>query len=382
MHNRLPGALPPRDDRRPCGASSAATRAGAIFFFTRAGYTGTPGSAGYEFANFPGDETTDWTPLVRARLADHRHAQPRDRRRLRLHDRHRRLLRRRPVRADDQGAVPALGRVGGAVADVPHPRLGAAPAPTRRGPTTTRRSPSTTASPAAPARPAADHAALAACAPHGDADHPAALARLPARPRGRRAGPGVAARPEGARRAGRRAGSRLARGLLPARLLARARTARCASAARERARSPRRSTGCRTSFAAGRGRSRAGERAADLRRGRRPDAAHLSGALAGADRRRADRLHTAQPDRRRDGDRARGSGRRHPDRRPGGRRGRRVRGDDRRGGVRRHGRRNRRRRARGPAPAGAARRCASFPMGVCSRSTCWPRARFSSACWR
>lgn len=32
-----------------------------IFYFTRAGYSGTPGSAKYEFANFPGDETTDWT---------------------------------------------------------------------------------------------------------------------------------------------------------------------------------------------------------------------------------------------------------------------------------------------------------------------------------
>jgi sulfoquinovosidase len=32
-----------------------------IWFFTRAGYTGRPGSAAYESANFPGDETTDWT---------------------------------------------------------------------------------------------------------------------------------------------------------------------------------------------------------------------------------------------------------------------------------------------------------------------------------
>jgi sulfoquinovosidase len=32
-----------------------------IFFFTRAGYTGSPGTAAYENANFPGDETTDWT---------------------------------------------------------------------------------------------------------------------------------------------------------------------------------------------------------------------------------------------------------------------------------------------------------------------------------
>ncbi len=30
------------------------------WFFTRAGYTGLPGSAAYEFSNFPGDENTDW----------------------------------------------------------------------------------------------------------------------------------------------------------------------------------------------------------------------------------------------------------------------------------------------------------------------------------
>jgi alpha-glucosidase (family GH31 glycosyl hydrolase) len=32
-----------------------------LWFFTRAGYTGRPGSAAFESANFPGDETTDWT---------------------------------------------------------------------------------------------------------------------------------------------------------------------------------------------------------------------------------------------------------------------------------------------------------------------------------
>jgi alpha-D-xyloside xylohydrolase len=32
-----------------------------IAFYTRAGYSGTPGSATYENANFPGDETTDWS---------------------------------------------------------------------------------------------------------------------------------------------------------------------------------------------------------------------------------------------------------------------------------------------------------------------------------
>jgi sulfoquinovosidase len=32
-----------------------------IWFFTRAGYSGRPGSAAYEMGNFPGDETTDWS---------------------------------------------------------------------------------------------------------------------------------------------------------------------------------------------------------------------------------------------------------------------------------------------------------------------------------
>ncbi|MGZ4174326.1 MAG: TIM-barrel domain-containing protein, partial [Solirubrobacteraceae bacterium] len=32
-----------------------------LWFFDRAGYSGTPGSAAYEGGNFPGDETTDWT---------------------------------------------------------------------------------------------------------------------------------------------------------------------------------------------------------------------------------------------------------------------------------------------------------------------------------
>lgn len=32
-----------------------------IFFFTRGGYSGRPGSAAWENSNFPGDETTDWS---------------------------------------------------------------------------------------------------------------------------------------------------------------------------------------------------------------------------------------------------------------------------------------------------------------------------------
>ena len=31
-----------------------------MWFFTRAGYSGRPGSAAYEMGNFPGDETVDW----------------------------------------------------------------------------------------------------------------------------------------------------------------------------------------------------------------------------------------------------------------------------------------------------------------------------------
>jgi alpha-glucosidase (family GH31 glycosyl hydrolase) len=35
-----------------------------IYFFTRAGYTGRPGSAAYENATFPGDELNDWSKLA------------------------------------------------------------------------------------------------------------------------------------------------------------------------------------------------------------------------------------------------------------------------------------------------------------------------------
>ena len=36
-------------------------REGDVFFFTRTGYSGRPGSPAYEPSNFPGDETTDWS---------------------------------------------------------------------------------------------------------------------------------------------------------------------------------------------------------------------------------------------------------------------------------------------------------------------------------
>jgi alpha-glucosidase (family GH31 glycosyl hydrolase) len=34
------------------------------WFFNRAGYSGLPGSAAYEGGNFPGDESTDWSPAA------------------------------------------------------------------------------------------------------------------------------------------------------------------------------------------------------------------------------------------------------------------------------------------------------------------------------
>ncbi|MBV9915359.1 MAG: hypothetical protein JO153_02565 [Solirubrobacterales bacterium] len=60
MHNRYP-VLYHHETRRAVDAFRQAHPERQIFFFTRAGYSGTPGSTAYENANFPGDETTDWT---------------------------------------------------------------------------------------------------------------------------------------------------------------------------------------------------------------------------------------------------------------------------------------------------------------------------------
>lgn len=60
MHNRLPALM----HRATLGAVrdfEARHPGRRIFFYNRAGYSGTPGSARFEFANFPGDETTDWS---------------------------------------------------------------------------------------------------------------------------------------------------------------------------------------------------------------------------------------------------------------------------------------------------------------------------------
>ena len=123
MHNRLP-VLFHRATRRAIDAYRRAhPRHGDVFFYTRSGYSGLPGSVAYESATWPGDETTDLSRS--AGLA----SQAPD------------MLNRAIAgaygfgtdiggyfdvapAAHDEGALPALGRVGGADADLPRPRLG------------------------------------------------------------------------------------------------------------------------------------------------------------------------------------------------------------------------------------------------------------------
>ncbi len=71
MHNRFP-VLFHRASRAVLDAYGHSHRRRSFFFFTRAGYSGRPGSAAYENANFPGDETTDWTHTsgLRSLVAD------------------------------------------------------------------------------------------------------------------------------------------------------------------------------------------------------------------------------------------------------------------------------------------------------------------------
>jgi len=59
MHNRYP-VLYQRVTREAVEAYESLHPGRTIFFYTRSGYSGEPGSAAYTNANFPGDETTDW----------------------------------------------------------------------------------------------------------------------------------------------------------------------------------------------------------------------------------------------------------------------------------------------------------------------------------
>jgi len=60
MHNRLP-ILFHRATNEAVRSFERRHPRRHIYWFTRNGYSGTPGSARYEMANFPGDETTDWS---------------------------------------------------------------------------------------------------------------------------------------------------------------------------------------------------------------------------------------------------------------------------------------------------------------------------------
>ncbi len=60
MHNRYP-VLYHRTSRRILDSYARRHHHPRIWFFTRSGYSGRPGSAAYEMGNFPGDETADWS---------------------------------------------------------------------------------------------------------------------------------------------------------------------------------------------------------------------------------------------------------------------------------------------------------------------------------
>jgi alpha-D-xyloside xylohydrolase len=59
MHNRYP-VLFHKTSRRILDQIAAKRRREPIWFYTRSGYSGRPGSAAFEMGNFPGDETVDW----------------------------------------------------------------------------------------------------------------------------------------------------------------------------------------------------------------------------------------------------------------------------------------------------------------------------------
>jgi sulfoquinovosidase len=60
MHNRYP-ILYMRASREAIDAYEGSHPGRKLWFYNRAGYSGTPGSAAYEMGNIPGDEATDWS---------------------------------------------------------------------------------------------------------------------------------------------------------------------------------------------------------------------------------------------------------------------------------------------------------------------------------
>jgi sulfoquinovosidase len=61
MHNRLPILFHRATRQAIDGYRARHPRRGPVYFFTRSGYSGLPGSVAYENATWPGDEPTDWS---------------------------------------------------------------------------------------------------------------------------------------------------------------------------------------------------------------------------------------------------------------------------------------------------------------------------------
>jgi len=220
MHNLYP-VLYMKATREAVDAYERSHPNRQIWFYNRAGYSGTPGSAAYEGGNVPGDEATYRGAGLRHRLTRARHAEPRDRRRLRVLDRHRRLLRLHHA-THDQAAVPALGRVGGAESDLPPARRRAhrhAHSLVLRPADSARLQPAVAA---ARAGRSADPETVEVCRPDRHSTHPSAVARVPQRPARCGARAGVDPRGRRTGRAGRDRGGDQPQRLLPPRLLARA----------------------------------------------------------------------------------------------------------------------------------------------------------------
>ncbi len=63
MHNRI-SVLQHQATREAADEFMAEHPGREVFFFSRAGYSGRPGSAAYENATFPGDESVDWSEVT------------------------------------------------------------------------------------------------------------------------------------------------------------------------------------------------------------------------------------------------------------------------------------------------------------------------------
>ncbi len=219
MHNRYPVLFHRASRRIIDDIARAKGRRDPYWFFTRAGYSGRPGSAAYEMGTFPGDETVDWSAGSGLRSQGPDMLNRAVGRSVRLHHRHRRL-HRLAHRAAHRGAVQPLERVGGPHPVLPRAQLGGERHADAVGLRPGHPRPLDPDGIAAPAGRALHQAPVAQGAPHRGADHPADVA---GGARGARRGHRVAAVAAGRRRAGgadRPGGRDIAQRQLPARMLA------------------------------------------------------------------------------------------------------------------------------------------------------------------